>query len=372
MRKEQTMSRQKKIAIIVLAVVVLALAAVVGIHIASRFELLSDRAPEGAGQALSRRPDEQAAPAAEEDAVPAVQQPREEEPLDTEDDSEVINTLFYNGQQYVYNEDLTALLILGIDDVEVNEEELVEMQSQADFLLLAVFDPAAETCRLIQINRDTMCDVPVLTRKSGEFTGYYYEQIALAHNYGDSLETACKNTVDAVSHLFYGVEIDNYFSLTMDAIPILNDIVGGITVTIEDDFSAVDPTLVMGETVTLTAENVEHYVRQRYYMGEPTNVARMRRQRTFMTKLFDAMSAAAEEDPGFVLSVYAAVADSLVTDCSLDEINDYAERFRSYELSEIIEPEGEATRGARYMEFLVDEDALQQLVIDTFYLPVEG
>ena len=61
----------------------------------------------------------------------------------------------------------------------------------------------------------------------------------------------------------------------------MNDMVGGVTVTIEDDFSEVDPTLKMGETVTLMGEHAENYVRQRKEVADGRNESRMQRQSSY-------------------------------------------------------------------------------------------
>ena len=158
----------------------------------------------------------------------------------------------------------------------------------------------------------------------------------------------------------------------MDAIPIINDIVGGVTVYVEDDFSNVDSTLIKGTTVKLTAENVEHFVRARSGITEdPTNINRMNRQKVYLRGLGAGLKEAIAKDSSFVIEAYSTLSDSLVTDCSVDEMSDYSERFSGYTLSEIISPEGVATPGEKYMEFYVDESALQQLVIDVFYTLVE-
>ena len=353
------MSRRKRTLIVMLIVIAVILFAALIITISSRIERAHDAAPEGAGLALSRTSAEEADARLSGADVYG------------NNDSAEIASLYYNGQAYVYNENLSTLLILGVDDTELTETETVRNTSQADLLLLAVFDPDTKTCTLIQLNRDTMCDVPALDA-DGDYIGLMTEQLALAHTYGNGLEKSCENTVYAVSHFLYGIGIDNYFALTMDAIPVLNDLVGGVTVTIEDDFTGVDETLVRGETVTLDADNVEHYVRSRMNMAEdPTNINRMKRQRTYMLGLVDALKDAVEQDSSFVIEAYSAISKSLVTDCSIDELSDYADRFSGYSLSEIVTTEGEAVKGEKYIEYYVDEEALQQLVLDTFYTPVQ-
>ena len=334
--------------------VIIAVAAVIvvagALLLFSRLERRSDPEPANAGQA------------------PTLQ--NTPEPQEGGDVSEV-PVIFYEGQAYAYNDRLSTLLILGIDDPQLEESDASRNQSQADFLLLAVFDPDTERCTLLQLDRDTMCQVPVLDF-FGKQVYTTYEQLALAHTYGNGKERSCENTVTAISDLLYGVTIHNYFALTMDAIPVLNDLVGGVTVTVEDDFTGVDDSLVKGETVTLSAENVEHFVRARMSMkDDDTNRGRMRRQRTYMSALFAALSRAVKQDSAFVLDAYSAVSESLVTDCSIDQLNEYSRRFSEYALSGIVTPPGKAEVGERFMEFTVDEAALQELVIQTFYRPVD-
>jgi LCP family protein required for cell wall assembly len=340
------------IGIVVVAVIVLALV------LASKVENRLDVAPEGAGTAASFttvREEEE-----DEEAV---------SPL--EDTSETVSTIYYDGKTYQKNENISTLLILGIDDYELEETNSFRNNGQADFLLLAIFDNENKTCTLLQLNRDTMCDVPVLGIQ-GSVIGLTTEQLALAHTYGSGLEDSGENTVEAVSRLLYDTPIDNYLALTMGAIPVLNDLVGGVTVTIEDDFSAMDDTLIQGETVTLTGEHALNYVRARYVMEDDTNLTRMRRQREYMTALVEQMQAKVQADPSFMLEVYGAVADYLVTDCAVDELSDYGAQLSDYTLSDILTLDGEAVLGEVYMEFYVDEAALQQQVVDLFYIPVDG
>lgn len=347
------MSKAKKLkaALILLAV---AAAAVLIVVLLSRLEDRLAGVTDGAGTAPSL-----AARAAAQTEAPS-----------SPGSHAVADSITYNGRSYVLNDELSVLLLLGIDDYEVEESSGARNDGLADFLTVAVFRPSDSTVTLLQLNRDTMTDVPVLDEQ-GAFDGYAFEQLALAHVYGSGLQDSCENTVNAVSLLLGGIPIDNYVSFTMGAIPVLNDLAGGVTVMIEDDFTGVDDSLVQGQEATLKGAQAETFVRSRMNMADdPTNIARMRRQRTYMTALIAALRAASAEDDGFVLNAYGAVADYIVTDCSLDEINAYA-KLSNFSLSSILTPEGESVAGERLMEFYVDEDALRQLVIDLFYLPAE-
>ena len=92
--------------------------------------------------------------------------------------------------------------------------------------------------------------------------------------------------MDAVSNMLYGNRIEGYISLNMDSIKILNHLAGGVPVTIEDDFSQSDPSLVMGQNITLTDDQAMHYVHDRMNVGDGTNECRMRRQKAYVDALF--------------------------------------------------------------------------------------
>ena len=181
-------------------------------------------------------------------------------------------TLSYNGVEYVLKDNIETFLIMGLDKFEgdvVGEDEL-----RADFLMLLVFDNAEKKYSAVHINRDTMTSVNRLD-VSGNKINSVTEQIALAHTRGYSEKVNCRNTSDAVSELLLGVKINHYLSMKMDAVPKLNDLVGGVEVTVLDDFTGVDDTLVKGETVTLMGEHALNYVRTRYGLEDSTNSTRI-------------------------------------------------------------------------------------------------
>ena len=367
MSNEPYVSRQKRTAKgVVIAVCVVAVIAAV-VALLATIERRRETAPAEAGTAASRAVADDAEEYARQLEILGFD---EAEIAPVEEDDEPALMLYYNGQPYEFNPALSVLLITGVDDYAITEERAYRTQSQSDLLLVAVFDSDSETCRILQLNRDTMVNDPVLST-SDRLLGLTTEQLAFASTYGSTPQSSAENTVYAVSSLLYGTPIDNYFVFTMEAIAPLNDLVGGVTVDIVDDFSGEDDTLVMGETVTLLGEHAEKYVRARYRMADdPSNIARMQRQSDYILKLVDKYTEAVREDSGFLLTAYDEIADCLVTDCSVDDLLAYGERFSNYELTEIVTPEGEAVKGEKYIEFYVDEQALQQLVLDWFYIPV--
>ena len=312
-----------------------------GIVLANRLERVSEKAPEGAGTA--------SIPVGRVTAYKAVT---------------------IGGEEYYLDPNLSTLLVIGTDDMELEQHEGYRNQALADYLALVILDNADKTCTILQIDRNTMASIPVLGN-DGKSIGTTTQQICYAHAYGDGLELSCENTVDTVSHLLCGVPIENYLSLTMGSIPALNDAVGGVTVTIEDDFTGVDDTLIKGETVHLMGEHAYNFVHERMRMIDDSNTSRMRRQAAYVTALAEVLREKLEADDSFVLDLYGAVADYLVTDCELDTLSDLSESMAEYTLEGFISLEGENVKN-ELIEFYPDEQKLQQLVIDLFCLPVEG
>ncbi len=277
---------------------------------------------------------------------------------------------YYNGTAYAKKEDLETVLLLGVDKFEGETPEGYVNNQQTDFLLLLVMDKENETCTPIQLNRDTMTEIQILG-VTGEPAGTFTGQLALAHTYGSGEEDSCENTVLAVSNLLYGMEIDHYVSLTMDGVALLNDLVGGVTVEVLDDFSGIDDSLVQGETVTLQGQQALTYVRSRGGLEDSSNLHRMERQRQYLSALQQQLKAAVQQEDGFTLDALLQLNEYMVSDCTVEQLSALADNMAHYQVSDILTTPGDAQEGEEFMEFTVDEAALQQLVMDVFYEPVE-
>lgn len=275
-------------------------------------------------------------------------------------------TITRKGVDYFPRQDITVFLILGIDEFgPVKDSKSYNNEGESDVVLLAIFDETAKTYNVLALNRDTMMDVPVLGL-GGKFAGTYFEQLALAHTYGSGLQDSCENTKKAVSDFLNGIRIDYYLAMNMDAIGILNDAVGGVQVNVTDDFSLVDPTIQKGQMV-LKGEQALHFVRLRKDVGIQLNIARMERQRAYMEAFVDALNNQVNQSASFVFDTYDKISPYLVSDCSVNTLSTLVNRFSEYELKEIVSPEGENRQGKVFMEFYVDEEKLDDLVIRLFY-----
>lgn len=262
---------------------------------------------------------------------------------------------------------LETILVLGLDKYEPPKDVKGYVNhTQSDFLLLVVLDHNQQKIQTLHINRDTMTEITRLGVFGGT-SGKYTAQIALAHSYGSGGSDSALNSVKAVSKMLDGVKIDHYMTLTMDAVPIVNDMVGGVTVTVEDDFSAYDPSLVKGETITLMGEQSLHFVRGRSSVADGTNLNRMNRQRQYMTGLFEKVMEAASKDEAFFQNLMKKLGDTFDTDMSLYQLNALPERIMGYTIEPFRTIEGENIRGEFFMEFYLDEASKQEQLQALFY-----
>ena len=279
--------------------------------------------------------------------------------------------IYVDGTSYVPNKNLEVILLIGVDKYESQtQDESYNNTQQADFLMLLLMDKEAETYSVLHLNRDTMTEIPVLGVR-GEKAGTITGQIALAHTYGSGGLDSCRNTAEAVSNLLYGIEIDHYLAFTMDAVAKINDLVGGVTLTVLDDLTSASPKLYPGATVTLDGEMALAYVRTRYGLEDSSNLRRMERQRQYLTALQSALTAKAADQEDFMINALETVSPYMTSDCTADQLSRLYDRLVLYTDSGIQSMEGEAVKGEEFMEFYPDEAALKQQVVQLFYVPLE-
>ena len=276
----------------------------------------------------------------------------------------------YNGKQYTENPNLQLILCIGLDSYDNNVLDSYMNNELADCIVLLVLDKTQKTILPIQINRDTMSNYHVLGI-GGKITNDTFGQIALSHSYGSGGLDSLINTKDAVSDLLCGIRIDDYMSLTMDAVAKINDKAGGVTVLVEDDFSGVDDTLIQGEEVTLFGDHALTFVRARSGMSDQTNINRINRQRVYLRALYDTCKEKIETDQEFVNNSLNSIAESIIANNDIYGLTDIGNTLLKYKLLDATQLKGESKKGDTYMEFYVDEDNLQEFCINTFYKEVK-
>ena len=288
---------------------------------------------------------------------------------DGENNNQVLE---HDGQKYVLKDGVETFLVMGLDKMgsEVTNDSYNNNQ-QADFLMLMVFDNKAKTYSTIHINRDTMVEIEKLGI-AGEKTGTVNTQIALAHTYGKGGTISNSNTARAVSKYLYNVKVNHYMSLTLDSVPVMNELVGGISLEVLEDFTKVEggENLIKGETVKLTPEEALLYVQGRKGLEGSSNEMRMERQQQYLNAMRVEVEKKIENDKEFLANAVIKMADYMDSDCSTARLQEMGKRMQEYEYVEIADIKGESKIGAENkMEFYPDEEALKKLVIDLFYVP---
>lgn len=274
----------------------------------------------------------------------------------------------YEGDYYAMRSRITSILFMGID--KRNGEESTENEyrngGQADFLMLLVIDDNRKTITPIQINRDTMCEITVLN-VLGDVSGTRTAQICLSHGFGDGSAISCELTMDAVSNLIYGIPLNHYYAMDMDGIAVFNDAIGGVEVTLEEDFSNLDPSMIKGETITLRGVQAEYYTRNRYNVGDQTNLSRTIRQKKYIQHAGERIRDKLLESPNYILSIFDTLDEYVTTDMGRGYVLNTSKRAREYEILPLIELIG-TTEIGRYgfVEFYPDEEALKQLLIEIY------
>lgn len=276
------------------------------------------------------------------------------------------NHVYFQGKEYKYNKNLTNILFMGVDkDSEVSISNMAGTSGQADCLMILSLNKEDQTAKILQVSRDTMTDVD-LYDVSGNYYTTVKAQVATQYAYGNGVQSSCFATKKTVSELLYDLPIDGYISLNLSAISLLNDAVGGVTLTVPEDYSDIDPAFTAGATITLNGEQAEKYVRRRDITVMGSNDGRMRRQMQYIPALIQAIRQKAGAAGNYYQMFQSVLDPYMATDLSADQLNSLGKYTFLDDQTEYLP--GEMTEGEEHDEFYVDEEKLQELLIKMFYI----
>lgn len=286
--------------------------------------------------------------------------------LPTPKDAETLmNTISLPSGKYRLKDGVDNYLVIGLDSKgQMASSESYTNTERADFLILVSVDHDKKACRFMQINRDTMAYVPTIS-VTGKKKGVKVEQIALAHTYGDGMSASCFNTVDAVSNLLYGVDIDYYVAMTMDAVVNLTDFIGGVDMTMQDNYTEIDWRYTKGANVHLNGESALNFVRERRGLSDATNIARQKRQNEFIDAFVETVK---KERIGqdYITEAYQSVSDYILTNANTNKLYDLLSNINEYKFDSVITPKGTAQYTGEFVEFYIDADDLEGIIKNLF------
>jgi anionic cell wall polymer biosynthesis LytR-Cps2A-Psr (LCP) family protein len=181
-------------------------------------------------------------------------------------------------------------------------------------------------------------------------------------------------SVEVVEDLFGNIPISGYLAMNMGGIPLMNDAVGGVTLTVLQDVSfpenGVD--LREGETVQLSGTEAYYYLHGRDVDEYDSATKRLRREEQYIMAYMETLRGLGASK---TIALYDEIEDYLVTSVDFTSL---ITELMNYEFSEdamyTVPGEtslGDPIGGECYEEYHVDQDALQDLIMQVFYEPAE-
>lgn len=188
----------------------------------------------------------------------------------------------------------------------------------------------------------------------------------MSFSYGSGGSDSCLNQSKAVSNLLAGIPVDHYMVFTMDSIAVVNDMLGGVTVAIEEDFQSEHPELSKGENLVLMGETAIEFFRYRSE-EDVANEVHMERQRRYMAGLYRPFMGNAQNED-FLARLTIQLGDGLSTDLTLSQMVQMLALLESYKLDEtILTLSGNASKVDGDFQFHVDKDSLDKMLESLFY-----
>lgn len=278
-----------------------------------------------------------------------------------------LRTITYKGVKYTPNDNITTILVMGIDKENL-EESMSGTGGQADMVLAIAHDTQTGKTTAINIPRDTMLDID-LYDVEGSFAGTKESQLCLAYAYGDGREKSCENVKKSVSNLLFGTPINSYFALDLKAIPLLNDSVDGIQLT---SLETIGP-FTKGEKLWLWGDDATTYVKKRNMNLVNANLLRNNRQKQYIEAFLDKVVAKSKEDITTPLNLFNLIGDYMVTDLDAGKITFLATNAltNGFDKMTFVNIPGEMTQEGQYAQYHYNEEELFQMYLDIYYNVVE-
>lgn len=278
-------------------------------------------------------------------------------------------TVEYEDQTFEYRgQDFINVLLLGVDREAIDGSDPdVRGNGQADFLLLLSIDRERKTVTPVQLDRDTVTPVQIYGAL-GNPAGFRNMQLCLSYAFGDSPKAGSENAAKAVSDLLGGIRIDHYLSMDMNGMAALNDALGGITVTLNEDFSDLDPAMTKGTTLTLHGRQAEYFLRGRRYIGDGLNTSRMERQRAFMDEAVRVLTERMDADTDYINHLLDELEPHLYTNTEKGVLANLAVSYGKYQRTDIRTVDGtHAVNEDGFMEFYPDPESMKALLLDMYF-----
>lgn len=272
--------------------------------------------------------------------------------------------VIYNNEKYIYNTSIISILFMGIDTKD-NEK-----QGQADSIQILLLNRKTQSIQVISLSRDIMTEIKLFDAAYNEL-GWHKQHLGLAYSYGDSKASGGMLMTQSISKMLGGIPIVNYVAMDLNILPNVHSIVGDLEVVMPNDsLEAVNEKWKEGETIIITNENIEEYIRTRDINEEFSNNYRMERQKAYGIEYFKKIKEMLEDNFDETIKEIYNACNDMTTNISFNDLKSFGEMILTYSFdynNEYYILKGEDISGEIHDEFEVDQDYLNKLIIKLFY-----
>lgn len=298
----------------------------------------------------------------------------------------------YNGTNYIYNEDVITILVLGVDNsyedtadasqntdvknrdndivyTDENGSEYVRYGGTVDMCFLLILNMETNEMNVLSINRDSMTDVNICTTE-GVAALTDEMQLTLAYSYADGGIVSCENFTAAVSGLLKNLPINAYIAVDMEGLGDINDAVNGVTLIASETVSA---DIFENNSVTLIGEMAYDYLEYVYLDSIGDNSSRIARQNQYFAAWINRLQQSYSIEKSVLKDVYNAAAPYIETNLDMYQMIYLAYVVKDMDLTvaDVAEIDGEYTRTDYFDEYRLDEESLVEFLLEYFYTEAE-
>ncbi|MEY8493429.1 LCP family protein [Lachnospiraceae bacterium 29-91] len=282
----------------------------------------------------------------------------------------------YNGKRYKYRQGLVNILCLGIDKgvsmpyIEAGRGNI----GMSDAIILVSIDTKRHEVKAIAIPRDTVTEIQ--TTRDGELSSKERMQLCIQYAYGISMQQSNELTVDAVSKMLYNLQIQRCCAINFEALPIINDAIGGVDVEVREDIQEWESRLPFGEIVHLEGDLALRFVKVRNKHDINGAALRTERQKQYIEAFIGKAKKVVKKDLTIPFEIFQELQKdgNMCTDLTAEDITFLMpEVLRMSFSSDMVQmlPGESAVSEDGYTVYCMDMDAVKEIVINTFYEEVD-
>lgn len=272
----------------------------------------------------------------------------------------IVNERETAGQSYVLDSNRELVLLLAVDEEKYTVDGHELEGGRAVAIFIASIDTANKKIDMIQLDQNTMADMRTFNRY-GLSEGSANAQLALAYAYGDGGTESGQNILSAVKNVT-GLPLSSYVAVKSSAMPALSQLSGPVTITLSDDQTKINAAYTEGSTVTLQPSEFEDFLSETS-VGFGANQKRMARMRDFMPAFFAALAPKKDQAEAQLTALKSNLQYNL-TDAELLTL---LTKAAEYTMNDVVTPAGETQAVGDSLEFTIDNDSLNQILINTCF-----